>query len=239
MKISSINNAKVVYWAKLKMKKYRDIEHLFIVENEHLVEEAIKKGIVIEIITTDKYESSYPTYEVTPEIMKRISSLIAPPKVMAVCKHIVPSDISGNVLLLDRIQDPGNLGTIIRSAVAFGFKTIIVSNDTVDYYNDKVIRSSEGMLFNINIIRSNLLDMIELLRSKEYSILGTDVREGYDLRNLKKEKLAIIIGNEGQGMNIDLQHVCDGFINIPMSKNCESLNAAVAASIIMYEVFHE
>ena len=239
MKISSINNEKVVYWAKLKMKKYRDIEHLFIVESRHLVEEAIKKGIVQEIITTEDYESDYSTYNVTNDIMKRISSLVSPPSLMAVCRYIVPSDISGNVLLLDRIQDPGNLGTIIRSAVAFNFKTIIASSDTVDFYNDKVIRSSEGMLFNINFIRSNLIEMIALLKEKGYFILGTDVSEGVDVRKIKKENIAIIIGNEGQGMSFELRSKCDGFINIPMSDKCESLNAAVASSIIMYEVYHE
>ena len=239
MKINSINNEKVVYWAKLKMKKYRDIEHLFIVESRHLVEEAMKKGMVVEIITTDGFTSEYPTYEVTPEIMKRISSLISPPSVMAVCKHIVPNDIKGNVLLLDRIQDPGNLGTMIRSAVAFGFDTIIASNDTVDFYNDKVVRGSEGMLFNINILRGDLLSMISLLKEKGYFVLGTDVERGHDLRKIKKDNIAIIIGNEGKGMSMSIKEACDGFVKIPMNENCESLNAAVAASIIMYEVFHE
>ena len=239
MKISSINNEKVVYWAKLKMKKYRDIEHLFIVESRHLVEEAIKKGIVQEIITTEEYLSDYPTFNVTPEIMKRISSLISPPSIMAVCKYIAPSDISGNVLLLDKIQDPGNLGTIIRSAVAFNFQTIIASTDTVDFYNDKVIRSSEGMLFSVNFIRANLLEMIQVLKEKGYYILGTDVVKGFDIRKIKKENVAIIIGNEGKGMSFDIRKECDGFINIPMSNKCESLNAAVASSIVMYEVFHE
>ena len=239
MKISSINNEKVVYWAKLKMKKYRDIEHLFIVESRHLVEEAIKKGIVQEIITTEDYQSDYPTYNVTSEIMKRISSLISPPSLMAVCKYIAPSDITGNVLLLDKIQDPGNLGTIIRSAIAFNFQTIIASSDTVDFYNDKVIRSSEGMLFNINFIRANLLEMIPILKEKGYYVLGTDVIKGFDIRKIKKENVAIIIGNEGQGMSFDIRKACDGFVNIPMNNRCESLNAAVASSIIMYEVFHE
>ena len=239
MKISSINNEKVVYWAKLKMKKYRDIEHLFIVESRHLVEEAIKKGIVQEIITTEDYQSDYPTYNVTPEIMKRISSLISPPSLMAVCKYIAPSDITGNVLLLDKIQDPGNLGTIISSAIAFNFQTIIASSDTVDFYNDKVIRSSEGMLFNINFIRANLLEMIPILKEKGYYVLGTDVIKGFDIRKIKKENVAIIIGNEGQGMSFDIRKACDGFVNIPMNNRCESLNAAVASSIIMYEVFHE
>ena len=239
MKISSINNEKVVYWAKLKMKKYRDIEHLFIVESRHLVEEAIKKGIVQEIITTEDYVSDYPTYNVTPEIMKRISTLISPPSLMAVCRYIAPSDITGNVLLLDRVQDPGNLGTIIRSAVAFNFQTIIASSDTVDFYNDKVIRSSEGMLFNINFIRSNLLEIIPFLKEKGYYVLGTIVNKGIDPRKIKKDHIAVIIGNEGQGMSYEIINHCDNFINIPMNSNCESLNAAVASSIIMYEVFHE
>ena len=140
MKITSINNPKVAYWAKLKMKKYRDVEHLFIVESENLVNEALKKGIVKEIITTEDKEYKVDTYNVTPEIMAKISSLVTPNKVMAVCNFILPDDIKGNVLLLDHIQDPGNLGTIIRSSVAFNFPTIVCSEDTVDAYNDKVIR---------------------------------------------------------------------------------------------------
>jgi len=236
MKITSLNNDKVAYWAKLKMKKYRDIEHLFIVESEHLVEEALKKGIVKEIITTENKKYDVPVYEVTDEIMKRISSLVTPSKVMAVCSHIMPDDIEGHVLLLDRIQDPGNLGTIIRSAVAFGFNTLIVSNDTVDVYNDKVIRSSEGMIFNINIIKDDLKKMIPVLKEKEYYIIGTDVKRGHQLHEFKGHKCAFIIGNEGAGMNVELKELCDAFCYIPIDSKCESLNAAVASSIIMYEV---
>lgn len=236
MKITSLNNDKVAYWAKLKMKKYRDIEHLFIVESEHLVEEALKKGIVKEIVTTESKTYDVPTYEVTAEIMKRISSLVTPTKVMAVCSHIMPDDIEGNVLMLDRLQDPGNLGTIIRSAVAFGFKTIIVSNDTVDVYNDKVIRSSEGMIFNINIIKDNIKSMIPRLKEKDYYIIGTDVKRGHNVKEFKGHKCAFIIGNEGAGMSLDIKELCDSFVYIPIDSKCESLNAAVASSIIMYEV---
>lgn len=235
MKITSINNEKVAAWAKLKMKKFRDIEHLFIVESEHLVSEALKKGIVKEIITTEEKEYSVPVYVVTEEIMKRISSLVTPSKVMAVCSYILPDDISGNVLLLDRLQDPGNLGTIIRSAVAFNFNTIIVSNDTVDVYNDKAIRSSEGMIFNINVIKSDLKQMIPLLKEKGYYIVGTDVNRGHDIKEFKGHKCAFIIGNEGAGMSLELKELCDSFVYIKTSDACESLNAAVASSIIMYE----
>ena len=138
MKITSINNPKVAYWAKLKMKKYRDVAHLFIVESENLVNEALKKGIVKEIITTEDKEYKVDTYNVTPEIMAKISSLVTTNKVMAVCNFILPDDIKGNVLLLDHIQDPGNLGTIIRSSVAFNFPTIVCSEDTVDAYMIKL-----------------------------------------------------------------------------------------------------
>lgn len=238
MKITSLNNPKVIFWAKLKMKKYRDIEHLFIVESEHLVSEALKKGIVKEIITTEEKEYEVPTYNVSTEIMKRISTLITPNKVMAVCEYLMPDDIKGNILLLDHIQDPGNLGTIIRSAVAFNFSTIIVSEDTVDFYNDKVIRSSEGMIFNINLVKDDLLSIIPVLKEKGYKIYGTDVKKGKNIKTIDNKQCAIIIGSEGKGMSIEVKELCDDFIYINMSKTCESLNAAVASSIIMYEVFN-
>ena len=238
MKITSLNNPKVVFWAKLKMKKYRDIEHLFIVESEHLVSEALKKGIVKEIITTEEKEYEVPTYNVSTEIMKRISTLITPSKIMAVCEYLMPDDIKGNILLLDHIQDPGNLGTIIRSAVAFNFSTIIVSEDTVDFYNDKVIRSSEGMIFNINLVKDDLLSIIPVLKEKGYKIYGTDVKKGKNIKTIDNKECAIIIGSEGKGMSIEVKELCDDFIYINMSKTCESLNAAVASSIIMYEVFN-
>ena len=238
MKITSLNNPKVIFWAKLKMKKYRDIEHLFIVESEHLVSEALKKGIVKEIITTEEKEYEVPTYNVSAEIMKRISTLITPNKVMAVCEYLMPDDIKGNILLLDHIQDPGNLGTIIRSAVAFNFSTIIVSEDTVDFYNDKVIRSSEGMIFNINLVKDDLLSIIPVLKEKGYKIYGTDVKKGKNIKTIDNKECAIIIGSEGKGMSIEVKELCDDFIYINMSKTCESLNAAVASSIIMYEVFN-
>ena len=238
MKITSIKNPKVIFWAKLKMKKYRDIEHLFIVESEHLVTEALKKGIVKEIITTEDTQYCVPTYNVSIDIMKRISTLTTPSKIMAVCEFLMPDDIKGNILILDHIQDPGNLGTIIRSAVAFNFETIIVSEDTVDFYNDKVIRSSEGMIFNINLIKDNLLSIIPMLKEKGYKIYGTDVKNGKNIKEVKNNKCAFIIGSEGKGICIEVKELCDDFIYINMSKECESLNAAVASSIIMYEVFN-
>ncbi len=237
MKITSINNPKVTYWTKLKMKKYRDEEHLFIVESENLVNEALKKGIVKEIITTEDKEYSVDTYNVTKEIMAKISSLVTPSKVMAVCNFILSEDIKGNILLLDHLQDPGNLGTIIRSAVAFDFQTIIVSEDTVDVYNDKVIRSSEGMIFSANFLKKNLVTFIPYLKSIGYKIYGTDVIKGKNIKSVNEKKVAFVIGSEGKGVSSEVKGLCDDFIYIDMNKKCESLNAAVASSIIMYDIF--
>lgn len=238
MEITSLKNPKVVFWSKLKQKKYRDENNLFIVESAHLVEEALKKGIVNEIITLDDEKYSVPTYKVTYDVMKKISNLSSPNSVMAVCSFFPPSEIVGNkILVLDKIQDPGNLGTIIRSCVAFNVQTLIISDDTVDIYNDKVIRSSEGMIFNINIIRSNLLEILPKLKELSYKIYGTDVVSGKNIKDVNEEKCAFIIGNEGQGMSEGVKSLCDGFIYINISDKCESLNAAVAGSIIMYDMF--
>lgn len=176
-----------------------------------------------------------PFYLVTDCIMKKLSSQVSSTKVIGVCKKNETQEITGNVCLLDNIQDPGNLGTIIRSAVAFHIDTLILSNDTVDVYNDKVIRASEGMIFNLNIIRADLMNIIKELKKKNYQVYGTDVLNGLDLNEIIfPEKTAIIIGNEGRGMKETIKKECDQLIHIKI--NCESLNAGVAASIIFYEV---
>ena len=154
--------------------------------------------------------------------------------------NFMPEDtINGNVLILDNLQDPGNLGTIIRSGVAFNIDTIVLSDDSVDLYNPKVVRATEGMLFNLNIIRRNLNEFLPVLKNLGYKIIGTDVNKGIDIRNISNANIAIVIGNEGSGMKEETKKFCNEFINIKMNPNCESLNAGVCASIIMYEVNHE
>lgn len=239
MKIESINNDKVKRWAHLKEKKFREQENLFLVEGDHLVKEALKKGVVKELIALNAdYEvENIPFYEVTPSIMKKISSQVSISEVIAVCKKLESKPITGNVCLLDNIQDPGNLGTIIRSALAFNIETIILSSDTVDLYNDKVIRASEGMIFHLNFLKGDLPSIINELKSKNYQIYGTDVNKGTSLKNIAfSHKSGIIIGSEGQGMKSTLAPLCDELINIPLNESCESLNAGVAASIIFYEL---
>ena len=237
MKITSLNNEKVKSWLKLKQKKYRDIEGLFIVEGEHLTTEAMKKNNIKEILIAEDFSFPYEgqTYIVTKEILKKLSSEVTVPKVIAIVNKLEEKPYGNKLLLIDSLQDPGNLGTIIRSAVAFNFD-IILGNNTVDLYNEKTIRATEGMLFHPNILKRDLKDFILKLKKANYKIYGTKVNSNKSLYMSKFEgNIAIIIGNEGKGINKELLSLCDEIISIPVNESCESLNAAIAASIIMYE----
>ena len=231
MKIESLSNAKVKDWNKLKEKKYRDEAGLFLVEGDHLIKEALKKQMVVSTIgLNETYD-----YTVNPEILKKLSSQKSGTKEIAVVKKIEERKVEGDkILILDNIQDPGNLGTIIRSAVAFNISTIILSDDCVDLYNDKVIRSSEGMIFNINIVRKKLIEIIPKLKENGYTVYATTVNGNGYFEN--DYKIALVIGNEGNGIKENILNLCDKNITIKMNKECESLNAGVAASILMYEL---
>lgn len=232
MEIKSLQNSKVKYWVSLNNKKNRDRDRVFIVEGDHLLKEAKNKNLLLETISTI---DPFKDYFVTKEIMAKISNQKSISPEIGICKYLPEQEIKGNVLILDRLQDPGNLGTIIRSAVAFNFETIILSDDSVDLYNDKVIRASEGMLFHINIKRANIEAIIPLLKEKGYKVIGSVVSQNKNI--LPKENVALVIGNEGKGISPKIKEFCDSFVHIPMEPNCESLNAGVAASILMYEVY--
>ena len=130
LEITSLNNPKVKNWLKLKDKKYRDLTNLFLIENDHLINEAKKAQVLQETITTN--QNIKADYLVTKEIMHQLSNQKSLPELIAVCQKIPPQPIGDKILVLDNIQDPGNLGTIIRSAVAFSCDTIILSTDSVD-----------------------------------------------------------------------------------------------------------
>lgn len=239
MIITSLNNEKIKYLTKLNQKKYRS--DTFLVEGKHLVEEAYKKNLVKLLIVLEDYQldniDNVDTIKVSYDVMKKISLTDTPPKIMAEVIKKEDKKIGNKVIILDDITDPGNLGTIIRSAVAFNFDTVILSNNTTDLYNPKVIRATEGMLFNINIIRDNLLNIIPKLKEEKYFILGTKVTNGKNIIKYHNiNKIALIMGNETRGMNRDLDNLCDDYIYIKMNNKCESLNVGVSASILMYEL---
>ena len=239
IKHRGIHNDKIKELKSLNEKKVRDEKNLFLIEGEHLIMEAYKKKLLKEIIILDNYQTLFdvPKIVVTENVMKYISNLVSIPKIIGVCQKVNNQKIGHKVLLLDNIQDPGNLGTIIRSCVAFNIDTLILSKDTVDIYNSKVIRASQGMLFNIDFIIDDLEKIITILKSKHYKILSTDVKKGKSLNILANiPKVAIIMGNEGNGVSENLQKLSDDFLSIKMHNSCESLNVAVATSIILYEL---
>ena len=241
MLITSVDNKKIKRYVSLKNAKDRKKEGLFLVEGMHMCYEANKKGLLTDLIVLENNELSftYPgeiTY-VTANVMKKVSSLLNPTNVIGVCKINSSNEIIGDrLLILDDVQDPGNIGTIIRSANAFNVDTIILSTNSVDIYNDKVLRSTQGMIFNMNIIYGDLMDIIPKLRDNGYVILGTNVSNGVDVRDVKVSKYALIMGNEGQGVHEEIQKMCDKNLYIKMNDNCESLNVGVATSILLYEL---
>ena len=239
MLITSLDNQKIKKYLKLKIKKFRDEEKLFLIEGEHLVEEALKSDLLVDLLVLDGNIKDYhfPITYVGSKVMKKLSNMDSVPSVIGVCKFLEEKEITGNrVLLLDDIQDPGNLGTIIRSSLAFFVFDIILNLNSVDLYNDKVIRSSQGMIFQMNILRRDLGKVITDLKKKDYVILGTDVFKGIDVKDISPEKFALIMGNEGSGVKAELKKMCDKNLYIKMNSKVESLNVGVATSILLYEL---
>lgn len=241
MIITSLDNDNVKKWKKLCKKKYRDEFGIYLVEGEHLVEEAYKSGVLDKVIVLDGEDYSYDNIiYVSYEVMKAISSLDTPNRIMGVCKKKESSELLGKrYLLLDGVQDPGNLGTIVRSAVAFNIDTIVLSDDTVDLYNPKVLRSTQGMIFHTNIIERDLVSVIGELHNMGITVYGTDVNNGIDARELSsldKTSFALVMGNEGNGVRREVKELCDKNLYINMNENVESLNVGVATSILLYEL---
>ncbi len=237
MIITSVNNEKIKDLTKLQEKKYRDEAGLFLVEGEHLVEEAYKAQSLKEILVLEDFEFDLyvPKITVSSSVMKKLSKQVTMPNIIGVAIKKKESPITGNVLILDAIQDPGNLGTIIRSAAAFNIQTIILSPDSVDVYNEKVVRSTQGLIFKMNIVIKDLVQAIEQLKKNNYFIIASSVIEG-DEYMIIEDKFALIVGNEGRGVSNELIELADDTFKIDMAKNVESLNVGVAASIILYEL---
>ena len=241
MVITSLENERIKNLVKLQRKKYRDLEGTYIVEGEHLVKEAYKAGVILELFVLEGEEFSYdvPVTFVSYEVMKMLTVMETVPKVIGLWLKCVCEIIGKRVLLLDEVQDPGNLGTIIRSAVAFNIETIILSENTVDLYNPKVLRSTQGMYNYVNIIRMKSTDAISNLKELGITVYGTNVDCGVDVRSLSnddKKSFCLVMGNEGNGVRLEIQKMCDKNLYIKMNENVESLNVGVACSILLYEL---
>ncbi|MEH7116568.1 RNA methyltransferase [Neobacillus vireti] len=246
--IESVNNPKVKQWRKLLTKKERDKSESFIVEGFHLVEEALKQGEqILEIIVSDQVGlpprwdvSSTPVTLVTEEISKLLTETETPQGIYAICR--VPSknaeikaEEGKTFLLIDAAQDPGNLGTMIRTADAAGIDAVIVGRGSVDIYNPKVLRAAQGSHFHLPILRGDLHDWISKLQDKHIPVYGTALEDAAPYTEISShDSFALIVGNEGNGVAKDLLSSTDTNLFIPIFGKSESLNVAVATGILLY-----
>lgn len=238
MEITSLTNQKVKQWVKYKERKYREKEQYFLIEGEHLIQEANKAGLIDCLIVEQGIKpllSGYSTYEVTQDILKKLSEQVSGCTHMAVCHYPSIEDIQGDkFILLDDVQDPGNVGTIIRTAYSFGYDAVYVSPKCADVYNEKVIRSTQGAVFHLPVIRMDMLTCIQNLKENNVNILATSLRDASPLSSVQKQKkCALIFGNEGAGVSEEILNIADKKVFIEMN-TFESLNVAVAAGICMY-----
>jgi RNA methyltransferase, TrmH family len=235
--ITSLQNNKVKQWVKYQLKKHRDEDGVFLAEGEHLVKEAQMAGILKEVMISGPvdFDLLVPKTEVTPEICKKISSTQSGVNIIGLCSF--PQNRHPDLqrwLLCDDIQNPGNLGTIIRTALSFGFDAVAVSEGCADVYNDKTLRSSQGAVFHLPIIRDDLGDVIKDLKHKEFTVLSSALDDALALSEFEcNVPIALILGNEGQGVSHRLMNMADGRVKIEMP-GFESLNVAVAAGILCY-----
>lgn len=238
MVITSKDNNRVKAVRKLHKKKERDKNRQYLIEGEHLVEVALSSEaeideiFILDGITFDLDFKNITVTTVNESVMKSLSTLVTPPGILAVVNEANMNVDSNRVLILDGIQDPGNLGTLIRTADAFNFKHIVMSNDTVDAYNDKVLRSAQGSHFHVKLERT---DLKHFLQSFEGKVLTTSLAGEETSKSVKEEKLALILGNEGKGVSEEIQQEANTLVRITMPGHAESLNVAVAGGILMHE----
>ena len=254
MVISSKDNETIKKLKKLKDKKYRDQENCYIIEGIKLIKEAIQENAKIKliIICDDckqennieediKYEiAKYECIYVTEKIFLSITNVINPQGMLAIIeKKKQDSEINYEddlFLILDDIQDPGNMGTILRTADSLNLKQIIMSKECADIYNPKVVRSTMGAIFRIKIIQSdNLVKTLKEMKKHKIKIITTSLQTNKKIYDIEYNKTAIVIGNEANGVSKEILEIADEKVKIPMPGKTESLNASVATAVILYE----
>lgn len=259
MLIESISNKRIKLVRKLDKKKFRDVEGLYVIESIKLVIEAIRDGLSIKFILIDEtlkddivlnkledivdfLKKEIEICFVKKDIFKLLSNTVNSQGIIAVVeKSIITKEQifqSNFIIFCDDIQDPGNLGTIIRTADAFGPCTVVMSPCSVDYYNSKVIRACAGAMNRIKITEiTDSINFLKELKLKSYKIISTVVNSNKSFEDLENfNKVCLIIGNEGNGVSENVQDISDYKITIKMTGNTESLNASIAAGISIYEI---
>ena len=248
--ITSKDNEIIKNIRKLKEKKFRDLNNEYVVEGIKMIREAIKEEAVIHLIvvceenvesgTIDKkllYEiAKYECIYVNKKIFSLISDVQNP---QVIKKRNSEEDINYKedmIVVLDGIQDPGNLGTILRTIDSTGLKQVIVSKETADAYNPKVVRSTMGAIFRVNIIESDhLLETLKNMKKHKFKIMAASIEAQNSIYDADYNKTAVVIGNEANGVSKEILEYADEKVKIPMLGKTESLNASVATAIILYE----
>lgn len=252
--ITSKDNELIKHIRKLKDKKYRDESNEYLVEGVKLVEEAVKENAKIKQIivcedTTRTYEipthimleiAKYECISVSDKIFNIITQVTNPQGIMAIIEKNAQNakiDYTQDIIVvLDDVQDPGNLGTILRTVDSIGLNQIIVSKGTADAFNSKVVRSTMGAIFRIKIIEvENLAQAIKEMRKHHFKLMVTSLQTKNSIYDIDFYKKIIVIGNEANGVSKEIQDMADEKAKIPMLGRTESLNASVAAGVVMYE----
>lgn len=250
--IISKNNSTIKEIKKLKDKKYRTKTGKFIVEGFRFVEEAVLSEFEVEIIIIsensidklegysikDNIDNNTKVFTVDEAIFKSISCTDTPQGIIAVIRNRIIERVSKNgfYILADKVQDPGNMGTIIRTAHASGANGVIITKGTVDVYNEKTLRSTMGSIFKIPVILDGDLTIISSLKENGYKVISSSLEAENNFYDVDLvQNIIITVGNEGNGISDEIYKLSDIKVKIPMPGDAESLNAGVAASIMMYE----
>ncbi|MCY6958709.1 TrmH family RNA methyltransferase [Clostridium brassicae] len=254
--IESKQNSLIKEVKKLHKKKYRNEKKQFVVEGFRFVEEALKSSFNVPYIFVsesgmDRYKSfkiealinkNTEVYSISDTILKEICNTDTPQGILGVVdnKSVEVENTIGFYVLVDKIQDPGNMGTIIRTAHASGALGVIITKGTVDIYNDKTLRSTMGSIFNIPIIEDEDLVTIRSLKEKGFKIIVSSLDTDKNFYDIDlNQKIIIAVGNEGNGISEEIYSIGDEKVKIPMPGGAESLNAAVAAGIMVYEAVRQ
>lgn len=255
--IQSLSNPRVKLWSSLQERKHRERERLFVAEGIHLVKEAILSGAdIAALVYSDERgmpeelqplaSSVREQYAVTEAILAKCTNTISPQAVFAVVRraNTTPADILAShrslVLIADGVQDPGNLGTMIRSADAVGASAVLLGKGTVDLYNAKTIRSTMGSLFHLPIAECDLAEVLPQARERSVQVAAARLEEARSCYQADFTKDTwLVLGNEGQGVSdTTLQHA-DLYVTIPMAGHAESLNVAMASTVLLFEAMRQ
>lgn len=247
--IQASKNPLIKELRKLHQKKHREEQGRYLLEGFHLVEEAARWGETLELILVTQRglrewgswlarQGEESLYQVSDEVMRSLSDLPTPQGIMAVVskKKQIITDFSGRWLLLDRVQDPGNVGTMVRTADAAGFAGVALGTGCADPYSTKVLRSMQGSNFHLPLVNVQLEQLIPQLQQLSIPVYGTELN--VDAKPFQEVEVtadvALLMGNEGQGVAKDLLNITDFNLYIPIYGKAESLNVGVAAGILMY-----